>query len=199
MKQVANVLLFIVVFVFSSQCKSNSIREGDLYRESEGLFVVRSPVSSMGGKFAETKGSVQFYDDLGQLYKIDYGLLPPALLEEFAQYSKADQQKEFGRRFIVPYIQRKIPDASVVHEEMITNDDSYFMVMNFPKGSTYTVNGERQDILRGLLLFSHADRMYVLHIQLPFSAGFLNNPTTADITQSLKTKLIEFHKNIRFL
>jgi len=191
-------LLFVLLGLIMSQCGSTPIRQGEVYRAPGDVFSVPSPVG-YGGRYDDDEHSVAFYDDLLGFYRIEHGELSLNDIRSLSQYSQAEQLKVFAHQAMLAHIRRSFPTVSVFHEEWIEERRSHLMILTIPRGSTFTINGQHQDVERGLLLFRRGDRMFVLHTQFKPNLFNINQKASASEKISrLKDDLLAFQSSIRF-
>ena len=157
-----------LLILFLGHCMSGtqSIRKGQMYSPDSGLFSVPSPVG-FGGRYQETDNSVAFYDDMLAFYRIDFGLLHPKKLSVLNRHNIQEQLKIFSTIEFLEPLENNVPGSSLIHEEYIQNgrDTLLLLVCFIPQGSTYVINGARQDVERGLLFFRRGDHMFILQTQ----------------------------------
>ena len=178
----------------------------ELYESPEGNFTVLVPVDpEKGGRINEQEGMVGFSDDFGQLLRIDYYPLSP---EEADKLESVGQENYLSAFLLDNYVDEAIlahiPDSKVEHKEYLedTLEGAYFVVVDMPQGSTISrqSNNEifvRLDALRGLIVLSVDDYLYVVSCQRTFFEGETPAPMEQEV-EGLKKQLLEFLDTMEF-
>ncbi|HBS06713.1 MAG TPA: hypothetical protein DEA96_17220 [Leptospiraceae bacterium] len=190
----------ISLFLFHCASGSGSIRKGQRYSPNSGLFSVPAPVG-YGGRYDETAHSVAFYDDMLEFYRIDYGRLDPGKAAILDEKPIEQQLMAFGAIEFLEPLKENVPGTRLIHREFIDNgpEKLFLMVILIPEGSTYAINGSRQDVERGLLFFRRQDHMFILHTQYApniFSMGQEKSVSTDEKVAQVRNKLLSFRASL---
>lgn len=169
-----------------------------MYHAPNGAFSVPAPVS-FGGHYVDGKNFVVFADDFMEMYRIDYGILPADLVKRFSVYPLREQLKTFVHETLVAALRREYPGATMEHEEWLEDRKSHFLVITLPRGSAYTVNGRREDVQHGVLVFGRNKRLFLLHTQIARNPPFSTKPLTmSERLEALKKALLNLQSSMRF-
>lgn len=118
----------------------------------------------------KTGGRVSLLGDFGDLWAITYSRVPSDLKPRLDDPAARDRAYSgFLRNYVMPdIILRAAPGSTIVYEEFVNEgeDRSYFAVITLPEASAMMHGGKRLDSVRGAVVFSKNDFMYMLEHEL---------------------------------
>jgi hypothetical protein len=113
---------------------------------------------------------VSFTSDFGDLWAITYLKVPADLKPRLHDPAQRDiAYSGFLKNYVMPdIILPASPRATIVHEEFLNEDNNrtYFAVINIPEASAMMRGNKRLDSVRGLIVFSKNDFMYMLEDEM---------------------------------
>jgi hypothetical protein len=165
-------LLFMVLIQIACSTHQKSITsQKSAYLSKSKIFEIIFPEDlSPDFHIKEENSSLQVYDDFGNYYRLDYLELKPNELEEIEnlKWSEAGflaymSEKRFFEDSILP----TFPNSSITSRNSFKNHLGFnlFMVLYLPKGSSFLINGKRENIHRGITTFRVKNYIFMAHTQ----------------------------------
>ena len=163
-------LLAFIQISCSSNQKSTTSQKSTYLSKSKIFELIFPEDLKPGYNIKEENSSLQVYDDFGNYYRLDYMELKENELKEIENlnWSEANflaymSEKRFFEDSILPVF----PNSSITSKKSFKNHLglNLFMVLYLPKGSSFLVNGKRENIHRGITTFRVKNYIFMAHTQ----------------------------------
>lgn len=185
-----------------TNCTSSTIRidarkfTSNKYESGFGKFKIAKPQGlSIGQRIEESDGSLQFLDDFGGFYRLDYVELPAEILSKMNAGTSAQEEAFLTgvlNHIFAKLIKKAIPDSSVLVLKSSKNPlggNSQFMLVRMPKGSTVALNGVPLDTRRGFIAFVKGKYLFTGQAQESFGS---DSKSDADVSKEVEDRIIQF-------
>ncbi|MBD2136809.1 hypothetical protein H6F32_04190 [Anabaena sp. FACHB-1237] len=181
----------------------------EIYQSPWGNFRVTIPVNvDQGGRVHSEDNLVEFYNDLGKLFRIDYYPLSLEQLDHIEEQGSKKFFEEIVRDiYIHEMITANIPQAEIQYTEYVENRsfsslNYYYIFLKMPTGSTsyqQKNNGKAINInaYRGFISFIKDEYLYIISMQNTVVDGKTHG-SMSEITAMMQQNILEFIATIEF-
>ncbi|TGL31309.1 hypothetical protein EHQ52_15335 [Leptospira koniambonensis] len=172
---VMKVAMLILAAATMNTCKSAQeniqISKNQDYRSNSGIFSLKIPSDlSLGPKLNESNNAITILDDLGGLYRIEYIKLSKEFLTD-AESKKASPLEILQFFSVVNFFEKglltAIPNSKLISNKSYEGKNGIYhlMLLFIPGGSSFSVNGKRSDIHRGVVTVKIDGYIFLVHTQ----------------------------------